>query len=66
MDPMIARDAIPSLLLEAGGYAYSVQAHGKALDDAGFIEERDSHNGKNGYGKGRARRNRLKDGHETG
>jgi Protein of unknown function (Hypoth_ymh) len=59
MHPMITRDAIPTLLLEAGGYAYSVQTKSdlerviakawKGLEDGGLIEEPDSHNGKNGY-----------------
>ena len=59
MHPMITRDAIPTMLLEPGGYAYSVQTKSdlerivtrawKGLDDAGLIEEPDSHNGKNGY-----------------
>jgi uncharacterized protein (TIGR02391 family) len=59
MHPMITRDAIPTLLLEADGYAYSVQTKSdlerviarawKGLEDGGLIEEPDSHNGKNGY-----------------
>jgi len=59
MHPMLTRDAVPTLLLEPGGYTYSVQARSdlervigrawKALEDAAFIEEPDSHNGKNGY-----------------
>jgi hypothetical protein len=59
MHPMVTRDTIPTLLLEAGGYAYNAQARSdlgrviargwKALENAGFIEEPDSYNGKNGF-----------------
>jgi uncharacterized protein (TIGR02391 family) len=59
MHPMVTRDAIPTLLLEADGYAYNAQARSdlgrviarawKALENAGFIEEPDSYNGKNGF-----------------
>jgi uncharacterized protein (TIGR02391 family) len=59
MHPMITRDTVPTLLLEPGGYAYDAQARSdlgrvvgrawKALEDASFIEEPDSYNGKNGF-----------------
>jgi hypothetical protein len=59
MHPMVTRDAVPTLLLEPGGYAYDAQARSnlgrvigrawKALEDASFIEEPDSYNGKNGF-----------------
>jgi len=59
MHPMVTRATIPTLLLEAGGYAYNAQARSdlgrviarawKALENAGFIEEPDSYNGKNGF-----------------
>lgn len=59
MHPMLTRDAIPTLLLEPGGYAYNTQARSdlgrviarawRALENAGFIEEPDSYNGKNGF-----------------
>ena len=59
MHPMVTRDSIPTLLLEPGGYAYNTQARSdlgrviarawRALENAGFIEEPDSSNGKNGF-----------------
>src|SRR3974390_3545303 len=59
MHPMVTRDAISNGLFDADGYTYSVRARSdvqrfigrawKALEDAGFIEEPDPDNGKNGY-----------------
>ncbi len=56
---MITRDSISTVLFDANGYPYSTHARTevqrvigrawKALDDAGFIEEPDPDNGKNGY-----------------
>jgi uncharacterized protein (TIGR02391 family) len=59
LHPMVTRDGISNGLFETNGYPYSPQARTdvarvigrawKALDDAGFIEEPDPENGKNGY-----------------
>jgi len=59
MHPMVTRDGISNGLFETNGYPYSVQGRAeaarvigrawKALDDAGFIEEPDPYNGKNGF-----------------
>jgi uncharacterized protein (TIGR02391 family) len=56
---MVTRDSISDGLFDGSGYPYSVQTRAevarvigrawKALDDAGFIEEPDPANGKNGY-----------------
>lgn len=59
LHPMVTRDSISNGLFDANGYPHSVQRRAevarvigrawKALDDAGFIEEPDPTNGKNGY-----------------
>jgi hypothetical protein len=59
MHPMATRDSISNGLFDANGYTYSIQAKSdvqrvigrawKALEDAGFIEEPDPDNGRNGF-----------------
>jgi uncharacterized protein (TIGR02391 family) len=59
MHPMVTRDSISNALFETGGYPYSIQARSdverviagawKGLDYAGYIEEPDPENGKNGF-----------------
>jgi uncharacterized protein (TIGR02391 family) len=59
MHPMVTRDSISSGLFEANGYTFSIKTKSdvqrvigrawKALEDAGFIEEPDPYNGKNGF-----------------
>ena len=59
MHPMVTRDSTSNRLFDTDGYPYSAEARAgiarvigrawKALDDAGFIEEPDPENGKNGY-----------------
>jgi uncharacterized protein (TIGR02391 family) len=59
MHPMVTRDAISNGLFDTNGYPYNAQARAevprvigrawKGLEDAGFIEEPDPANGKNGY-----------------
>ena len=56
---MVTRDSISNGLFDASGYPHSIRTRAevanvvgrawKALDDAGFIEEPDPDNGKNGY-----------------
>jgi hypothetical protein len=59
MHPMVTRDSISNGLFDTNGYPYSIQAKSnvqrvigrawKGLEDAGFIEEPDPDNGKNGF-----------------